>query len=49
MIVVDTNILAPFWLLSDSTELCDELYQKDPQWVALLFGKVNFETLYRCI
>lgn len=49
MIVVDTNILAHFWLPSDSTELCDQLYQKDPQWVAPILWRSEFRnvvTLY---
>ncbi len=49
MIVVDTNILAHFWFPSDSTELCDELYQKDPQWVAPILWRSEFRnvvTLY---
>jgi len=49
MIVVDTNILAHFWLPSDSSELCDELYQQDPQWVAPILWRSEFRnvvTLY---
>jgi len=49
MIVVDTNILAHFWLPSDATELCDELYQKDPQWIAPVLWRSEFRnvvTLY---
>jgi len=49
MIVVDTNILAHFWLPSDATELCDELYQKDAQWVAPILWRsefLNVVTLY---
>lgn len=49
MIVVDTNILAHFWLSTDSSELCDKLYQKDPQWAAPLLWRsefLNVVTLY---
>lgn len=49
MIVVDTNILAHFWLPSDSTELCDQLYQQDPQWIAPILWRSEFRnvvTLY---
>lgn len=49
MIVVDTNILAHFWLPSDSTDLCDALYQKDPQWIAPILWRSEFRnvvTLY---
>ncbi|MDZ7693821.1 MAG: type II toxin-antitoxin system VapC family toxin [Balneolaceae bacterium] len=45
MIVVDTNILAHFWLPSDSTELCDQLYQKDPQWVAPILWRSEFRNV----
>lgn len=49
MIVVDTNILAHFWLPSDSTDLCDKLFQKDPAWVAPILWRSEFRnvvTLY---
>lgn len=49
MIVVDTNILTHFWLPSDSTDLCDLLFQKDPQWVAPILWRSEFRnvvTLY---
>jgi len=45
MIVVDTNIIAHFWLPSDSTELCDQLYQKDPQWVAPILWRSEFRNV----
>jgi predicted nucleic acid-binding protein len=45
MIVVDTNILAHFWLPSDSTELCDQLYQKDPQWVSPILWRSEFRNV----
>ncbi len=45
MIVVDTNILAHFWLPSDSTDLCDRLYQKDPQWVAPILWRSEFRNI----
>jgi predicted nucleic acid-binding protein len=45
MIVVDTNILAHFWLPSDATELCDELYQKDPHWVAPILWRSEFRNV----
>ena len=49
MIVVDTNILTHFWLPSDSTDLCDKLYQQDPEWMAPILWKSEFRnvvTLY---
>ena len=45
MIVVDTNILAHFWLPSYSTDLCDQLYQKDPQWVAPILWRSEFRNV----
>lgn len=45
MIAVDTNILAHFWLPSDSTDLCDQLYQKDAQWVAPILWKSEFRNV----
>ena len=45
MIVVDTNILAHFWLPSDSTELCDSLYQQDPEWVAPILWRSEFRNV----
>jgi len=49
LIVVDTNILAHFWLPSEHTELCDQLFQWDSEWVAPLLWKSEFRnvvTLY---
>jgi len=49
MIVVDTNILAHFWLPSDHTEICEQLFQWDPEWVAPILWKSEFRnvvTLY---
>ena len=45
MIVVDTNILAHFWLPSDSTELCDKLFQKDPEWIAPTLWRSEFRNV----
>ena len=49
MIVVDTNILAHFWLPSDATDLSDRLYQQDPEWIAPILWRSEFRnvvTLY---
>jgi len=49
MIVVDTNIVAHFWLPSDHTQLCDQLFKWDPEWVAPILWKSEFRnvvTLY---
>jgi len=45
MIVVDTNILARFWLPSDHTELCERLFQWDPEWVAPVLWKSEFRNV----
>jgi predicted nucleic acid-binding protein len=45
MIVVDTNILAHFWLPSDHTELCEQLFQWDPDWVVPVLWKSEFRNV----
>ncbi len=45
MIVVDTNIVAHFWLPSDHTELCDQLFQWDSEWIAPLLWKSEFRNI----
>jgi len=45
MIVVDTNILAHFWLPSDHTELCEQLFQLDSDWVAPILWKSEFRNV----
>ena len=45
MIVVDTNILTHFWLPSDHTELCEQLFQWDPEWVAPVLWKSEFRNV----
>jgi predicted nucleic acid-binding protein len=45
MIVVDTNILAHFWLTSDQSELCNEVFKKDPDWVAPILWKSEFRNV----
>lgn len=34
MIVVDTNIIAHFWLPSDHSQLSDQVFEQDPEWIA---------------
>ena len=34
MIVVDTNIISHFWLPSDHSQLCDQVFEQDPEWIA---------------
>ncbi len=45
MIVVDTNVLAHFWLPSDHTELCEQLFQWDPEWLAPVLWKSEFRNV----
>ena len=45
MIVVDTNILANFWLPSDHTELCEQLFQWDSDLVAPVLWKSEFRNV----
>lgn len=45
MIAVDTNILAHFWLPSDHTQICDRLFQWDPEWIAPLLWKSEFRNV----
>lgn len=45
MIVVDTNILAHFWLPSDHTDLCEQLFQWDTDWVAPVLWKSEFRNV----
>jgi len=45
MIVVDTNIIANFWLPSEHTDLCDRLFERDPYWIAPLLWKSEFRNV----
>ena len=45
MIVVDTNIIAHFWLPSDQSDLCDQLFQKEPHWIAPLLWRSEFRNV----
>lgn len=45
MIVVDTNILAHFWLPSDHSRLYDRLFQSDPEWVAPVLWRSEFRNV----
>ncbi len=45
MIVVDTNILAHFWLPSDHTEICEQLFKWDSDWVAPVLWKSEFRNV----
>jgi len=45
MIVVDTNIIAHFWLPSQETDLSDALFQQDSEWLAPLLWKSEFRSV----
>ncbi|MFA5668051.1 MAG: type II toxin-antitoxin system VapC family toxin [Balneolaceae bacterium] len=45
MIVVDTNILVGLWLPSDSSEVCEQLYQKDSEWLAPILWQSEFRNV----
>ena len=45
MIVVDTNIIAHFWLPSSQSDLCDQLFQKEPHWIAPLLWRSEFRNV----
>jgi len=45
MIVVDTNIIAHLWLPSDDTEICEQLFQWDPEWLAPVLWKSEFRSV----
>lgn len=42
MIVVDTNLLAYFYLRSEHSDLADKAFLKDPNWVAPLLWRSEF-------
>jgi predicted nucleic acid-binding protein len=45
MIVVDTNVLAYFYLPSIYTTAAEELYEHDPEWVAPILWRSEFRNL----
>ena len=45
MIVVDTNIISHFWLPSDQSDLCDQLFQKEPHWTAPVLWRSEFRNV----
>ena len=42
MIVVDTNLLVHFYIRSEHSDLADQAFLKDPQWIALLLWRSEF-------
>ena len=45
MIVVDTNIIAHFWLPSDQSAVIDEFFQRDSNWIAPILWKSEFRNI----
>jgi predicted nucleic acid-binding protein len=45
MIVVDTNIISHFWLPSSQSDLCDQLFQKEPHWTAPVLWRSEFRNV----
>lgn len=45
MIVVDTNIISYFYLTSEFSELAEELYQKNPDWIVPLLWRSEFRNI----
>lgn len=45
MIVVDTNVLAYFWLRGEHTAAAEAVLRKDPEWVAPLLWRSEFQNI----
>jgi len=45
MIVVDTNILAYFWIPGDFSELSEKLLKKDSNWIAPTLWRSEFRNV----
>jgi predicted nucleic acid-binding protein len=45
MIVVDTNVLAYFFLRGEHTAAAEARYERDPQWVAPMLWRSEFRNL----
>ena len=45
MIVVDTNIISYFYLNSEYSALAEQIFQRDPIWVAPLLWKSEFRNV----
>lgn len=50
MIVVDTNLIAYFFIHGEYSDLAEKAFQKDPQWVAPLLWRSEFRNvLVKCL
>jgi predicted nucleic acid-binding protein len=45
MIVVDTNVIAYFFLRGEHTAASEALYERDPDWIAPLLWRSEFRNL----
>jgi predicted nucleic acid-binding protein len=45
MIVVDTNVIAYFFMRGEHTVAAEQLYERDPQWVAPALWRSEFRNL----
>jgi predicted nucleic acid-binding protein len=45
MIVVDTNVLAYFYLPGEYTEVAERLYERDPDWTAPVLWRSEFRNI----
>ncbi|MGD8782336.1 MAG: type II toxin-antitoxin system VapC family toxin [Ignavibacteria bacterium] len=45
MIVVDTNVIAYFWLPGDYTVKANNLYKKDPNWISPFLWRSEFRNI----
>ena len=43
--MLDTNIIAHFWLPSDHSRLCDQIFKHDPEWIAPLLWISEFRNV----
>jgi predicted nucleic acid-binding protein len=50
VIVVDTNLIAYFFIQAEYTDLAERVFQKDPQWTAPILWRSEFRSvLVKCL